>query len=861
MPKQYSGGPQNLMSISPDGEKSCVIPSSILTVTNPPIYRFFSILPFILRFGIILVIIGSGILLVTARPVYQDQGQVQVQVHHSRFFPWSNDLIEVRTPRTNHTFVYASASWPWWQHVLSCDTFFLYYEKELYTDLVPLVSLLKDRGKSVYIVLDPEPPQDGTNGTATFLDLDLDPGLRQEFIEELFIIIQNLTLLGVNGFVIGDEWPRGLNGHIDLDDLVRHNTTYKEETGSWMRFNPSVEEKYSLAEWFYDHAFSAWDQITHGLRNTFPDLLIGTNLDLVWDTDLSIDNVAHWKKSLSWDEIDLTPYDFVVTHYFTKMQISNQDPELEMNYQSIKKLTEKLDKQIQTGLDKPIYLLLAAHCTYPYVITPMQMVQEWNALSPIELDGIGWFTFDLWLMKGEEDEWIDSIPITDNSVRTPMKYERLLTLKDLLDVHTYKTSLMQIDESKARDIKIMEEKSQAMQIEVESRDNNDMVVLDLTNMSGIPIEAWMVTFDENLQTHPSVSGNIVVWEDARNGNRDIHTYDLGNEIETRLVLPGDQRKPIIKGSYIVYWDYLYIPTPIEVHDLANQIWELTNTSSAPSGYHWDNYTYMHIKPSGGQHIIYIKPRPALNTTLFLDIETPGTWELYHKPSHENDAIVQVQIKEDLNVIVEFIPNPGNATWRPLPFQVYYDSLYDWFNRYSWLNWPYDHGEINTTVSLYGSKSLGLCVYDTLNNSINVLDIRGSITGLEVDDEYGWIGTQDGRDTLVFFSTKSEEQVWVIRWGATTTLEAIIEGWAYWSESIPGTNRICALDLSSPSKGIQYRNTPPSPIQEYTATEIYGDIAITPIHQQTITMSLLTLFLLIKLVQKTKYTDKGPRNRR
>ena len=55
---------------------------------------------------------------------------------------------------------------------------------------------------------------------------------------------------------------------------------------------------------------------------------------------------------------------------------------------------------------------------------------------------------------------------------------------------------------------------------------------------------------------PSVSGDIVVWTDSRNGNKDIYAYNLTTQEEITISLdPADQASARISGNNIVWADY------------------------------------------------------------------------------------------------------------------------------------------------------------------------------------------------------------------------------------------------------------------------------------------------------------------
>jgi len=58
------------------------------------------------------------------------------------------------------------------------------------------------------------------------------------------------------------------------------------------------------------------------------------------------------------------------------------------------------------------------------------------------------------------------------------------------------------------------------------------------------------------QTRPDISGNIVVWQDGRNGNWDIYSYDLSTGQESIICShPTAQSNPAVDGDTVVWCDY------------------------------------------------------------------------------------------------------------------------------------------------------------------------------------------------------------------------------------------------------------------------------------------------------------------
>ena len=354
--------------------------------------------------------------------VYGWQGEADIDSNNWKF-PWCEESITVDFLAGFPTFVYTTA------HPLASNLFgesirFVYYDDEW------------DNIEGDIVVLDPDPP--GSENT-TFLDLHFNESLRKVLEDHLIDIVRELYYRGVTGVVLGDEWPRGLNNQeITLQKLSGYNQTYHDETGRWMRHNPNLEEKRALADWYYEYSIETWNSLANTIRDYSPDLYLGTNIDLVWEPDYSRADMTHWKESDWWQDVDLEPYDFVVTHYLTGMlQQDHQDPS-KIDPQSLDKLRDALESLLNPAENltkgRDVFLLLAAHCTYPYIITPMQMIQEWNTVLEFadRLRGVGWFTFDLWMYEDS----IVSRPITAQSP-APMREDRLITIKWLENLNKY----------------------------------------------------------------------------------------------------------------------------------------------------------------------------------------------------------------------------------------------------------------------------------------------------------------------------------------------------------------------------------------------------------------------------------------
>jgi hypothetical protein len=147
------------------------------------------------------------------------------------YFPWCGEIIPVSYKVGYETFVYTSA-YPQTSQAFGHSRLFVYYHEELVyrPDYV--------------VILDPDPPW---SDEFTFLDLYFNSTLREGLEMYLHQVIGNLTSQGIQSFVLGDEWPRGLNkNETTIQAIARYNQTYHNDTKTWIRENPTLDEKKTL---------------------------------------------------------------------------------------------------------------------------------------------------------------------------------------------------------------------------------------------------------------------------------------------------------------------------------------------------------------------------------------------------------------------------------------------------------------------------------------------------------------------------------------------------------------------------------------------------------------------------------------
>jgi len=90
-----------------------------------------------------------------------------------------------------------------------------------------------------------------------------------------------------------------------------------------------------------------------------------------------------------------------------------------------------------------------------------------------------------------------------------------------------------------------------------------------------------ITTNSSSQYNPAISGNLVVWQDYRNGNNDIYLYDLDTKTEKQITTnSSSQYNPAISGNLVVWQDYRNGNNDIYLYDLDTKTEKQITTNSS-----------------------------------------------------------------------------------------------------------------------------------------------------------------------------------------------------------------------------------------------------------------------------------------
>ncbi len=135
-----------------------------------------------------------------------------------------------------------------------------------------------------------------------------------------------------------------------------------------------------------------------------------------------------------------------------------------------------------------------------------------------------------------------------------------------------------------------------------------------------------ITTDPSLQAVQAISGQRIVWQDARNGNYDIYMFDLATGTERRITTdPSDQSAPAISGDRIVWTDTRNGNYDIYMFDLASGTERRITTD--PSD---------HVNPAiSGDRIVWQDSRNGKSNIYMFDLASGTERQVTTDPNGES----------------------------------------------------------------------------------------------------------------------------------------------------------------------------------------------------------------------------------
>jgi beta propeller repeat protein len=318
--------------------------------------------------------------------------------------------------------------------------------------------------------------------------------------------------------------------------------------------------------------------------------------------------------------------------------------------------------------------------------------------------------------------------------------------------------------------------------------------------SGDSTTEFRITTSSRNQHLPAIYGNIVVWEDWRNGNADIYGYDLSTGEEFQITSePYDQKNPAIHGKRVVWvqrekiegYDLLtktFFSIPVDTEEPENPaiygdvvVWENIHDNLGIHGYNLQTQKDIFLSGEVNEYEFLDDPEEQQNPALF---EPVVVWT---DKKHQGDIIYAYDIEKGK----EFRVNTSRTYF-----------LFDLNQHY-----PVIHGDMVIWTEWDGDALYG---YDlSTNNRFFIAYSRvsdcerepsreryGSLSPAIFDNIVLWVDCRNGNEDIFGYDLSTEKEFQITSNKNSQKSPAIYKNMVVWEDNRHNHWDIYGTDIST-----------------------------------------------------------------